>query len=160
MTIGRGLLAAAVTTVAAAAIGAGVQASATVGPKTITVTTPFDGGSTRHVDLGRKSPRGGPGDLFLATGVPLSDEQTGRRVGTLEGVETVLSAAHGGTVSFSGTLRLQGGTLQVEGVIRHSDRHPALAVVGGTGDYAGASGEMTDAEDEKRKLSIETITLL
>jgi hypothetical protein len=62
-------------------------------------------------------------------------------------------------VSFNGTIRLHDGTIQLAGVVRH-DRPGRLAVIGGTGAYAGARGEMTDSEDETRKVSIERITLL
>ena len=149
--------------VAVASIGLAVdgvaQAPAAGTPRTLVLSTPFDAGTTHHIDLGKKSPRGGPGDMFLVTEVPLNNESTGRRAATLEGTETILSAAHNGIVSFDGTIRLHDGTIQLAGVTRH-DRPGRLAITGGTGAYAGARGEMTDSEDETRKVSIERITLL
>jgi hypothetical protein len=40
------------------------------------------------------------------------------------------------------TVRLAEGTLALAGAIRHTDRHAALAITGGTGRYAGASGQL------------------
>ena len=115
--------------------------------ETLTLTTPFDGGTTRHVDLGKKGISAG--DLFLGTGAPVYAQ--GKRIGTMDGVETIVSAAHDGTVSQQGTLRLAGGNIMLEGIGRHTDTPFRLAVVGGTGNYAFARGQLTVLrEDDSR----------
>ena|SRR5690348_1827080 len=128
-----------------------------VAATTLTFTTPFTGGHTHYVDNGRKGMSAG--DMFLTTGAPLRDA-TGHRAGAFEGMETLLSLAHRGTVSVAGSLRLHGGTLVVAGTVRHTDKGQPLAVVGGTGAYAGARGELTQREDARRKRTVMRITLV
>ncbi len=103
-----GIVVVAVAAVSAAlAINGASDGSALETPRTLTLSTPFDGGKTHEVDLGRKGI--GAGDMALSTDTPLRDEQTGRRVGTLERMETILSGAHNGTVALSGAIRLRDG---------------------------------------------------
>jgi hypothetical protein len=155
--IGSVVVAAAAVSVALAIDGAG-DGSALEAPRTLTLSTPFVGGKTHEIDLGRKGI--GAGDMFLSTGAPLRDEQTGRRVGAFEGIETILSAAHNGTVNQSGAIRLRDGRIEVAGTLRHTDRGQALAIIGGTGAYANARGEVTERENERRKVTIMRVTLL
>jgi hypothetical protein len=161
------IFAAAAVAASTAAVGVGAldasgqgtpTASAIDTPRTLTLSTPFEGGKSRHIDLGKKGV--GAGDLFLGTETPLRDEETGRRVGEFEGVETILSAAHNGTVHISGALRLGDGSIEVAGTIRHTDPGEPLAVIGGTGAYANARGEVTNREDARRKVNVMTVTLL
>ena len=127
--------------------------------ETLTFTTPFAGGTTRQIDLGRKGL--GAGDLFLSTGIPMRDLTTGARIGTLEGTETILSAAYDGTVSQPVTMRLRGGTVTVTGIVRHTDSPNRLAVSGGTGRYAETRGQLVLVrEDDKRKLSVNRLELM
>ena len=65
----------------------------------------------------------GPGDMFTITGLPVHDETTGRRIGSVDATETILSAWHDGTVIQEATYRLRGGTVTVSGALRHTD-HP------------------------------------
>ena len=127
-------------------------------PRTLTLSTPFDGGKSRYVDVGKKGV--GPGDMFIGTGAPLRDEETGGRAGQFEGIETILSAAHNGTVNLTGALRLSDGTIELAGTIRHTDPDEGLAVIGGTGAYANARGEVTNREDARRKVNVMTVSLL
>jgi hypothetical protein len=144
---------------ATVAIGGASEGSAVEAPQTMTLSSPFNGGKTRHVDLGKKGI--GAGDVFLSIDMPLRDESTGKRMGTLDGVETILSAAHDGTVAQALTMRLRDGTIVLQNVIRHTERHAALAVTGGTGAYANARGAMTEVEeDEQRKVTIFKLELL
>ncbi|MBA2637037.1 MAG: hypothetical protein H0U79_02250 [Solirubrobacterales bacterium] len=46
------------------------------------------------------------------------------------------------------------------GTLRHTDRAQALAVIGGTGAYANGRGQVTEREDERRKVTIMRVTLL
>ena len=143
---------------AALAINGASDGSALEAPRTLTLSTPFVGGKTHEIDLGRKGI--GAGDMFLSTDAPLRDEQTGRRAGTLDGMETILSAAHNGTVHIVGAIRLRDGRIEVAGTLRHTDREQALAIIGGTGAYANVRGEVTESEDERRKVAIMRITLV
>ena len=135
-------------------------ASAIDAPQTMTFSEPFagGGGQNRYIDLGKKGMS--PGDLILHTDQPAVDARTGRRVGTSDGVERILSAKHKGTVAFSDTVRLADGRIEVAGTLRHTDRNPALAVIGGTGAYANARGQVTITEDAKHKRNLTTITLI
>lgn len=142
----------------ALAVNGASDGTALEAPRTLTLSTPFDGGKTREIDLGRKGI--GAGDLFLSTGAPVRDEQNGRRVGAFEGMETILSGAHNGTVNLSGAIRLRDGRIEVAGTLRHTDRGQALAIIGGTGAYANARGEVTERENERRKVTIMRVTLL
>jgi hypothetical protein len=124
----------------------------------ITVDTPFAGGTTEYVDLGPKDI--GPGDMFLTTGVPVMSHGSGRRIGVLDGTETIVAAAHDGVVDQTITLRLRHGLVMLGGVVRHDDTPFRLAVVGGTGRYAEVRGDMTLVrEDPDRKVNVFRISL-
>jgi hypothetical protein len=158
----RTLAASVVAAVAAAFAGLAIHgagdSSATDAPRILTLNTPFASGTTSQIDVGKRG--FGPGDMALAVNASLRDDQTGRRVGQLDGMETVLSRAHNGTVHMTAAIRLREGRIEVAGTLRHTDRAQALAVIGGTGAYANARGEMTQRENEKRKVTILRITLL
>src|SRR3954451_5909712 len=142
--------------VAAAAFAA--SASAGDGPRTMTLSTPFDGGHSAQLDIGKRG--FSAGDMFTVTGQPVSDEATGRRIGSLDAIETLVSRRHHGTTSMAATLRLAHGTLHGAGVIRHTDAHPRLPVTGGTGTYAGARGQLTITEDDTHKKTIMRLELV
>jgi Allene oxide cyclase barrel like domain len=127
------------------------------GPAPPLLSTPFDGGASRQVDIGKRG--FSVGDMFTVTGQPVSDEATGRRAGSLDAMETVVSGLHDGTVSMVATLRLADGTLHGGGVVRHTDEPVRLPVTGGTGAYAGASGQLTVTEDAARKRTIMRLEL-
>jgi hypothetical protein len=120
------------------------------------LTVPFNGGKQTHIDLGRHG--FGPGDMFLSTGMPVRAH--GKRIGTLDGVETLLSAAHHGIVSQQATLRLRGGNIMMDGIGRHDDHPFRLAVTGGTGTYSNVRGQLTVVrEDDRRKINIVRLDL-
>jgi hypothetical protein len=77
------------------------------------------------------------GDVF---GLLNDLEEDGETVGTLTGVCTALSRT-GGPCDI--TLELDGGKLAVQGVLSFESETFEAPVVGGTGDYAGASGTLT-----------------
>jgi hypothetical protein len=151
-------LAAAVLVIAAAAAITHTAALATDAPRTITVTEPFVGGHSRYVDVGKEG--FGPGDMFLSTDVPMYDAQTEKRVGSSDGIETMVSLRHKGTVMLHGRARLPDGVVELTALLRHSDREQTGIVVGGTGAYAGARGYATIVEDRKHKRNVITLTLL
>lgn len=125
----------------------------------VTINTPFEGGVFHYVDVG--TPDIGPGDMFTVTGLPVRDERTGKRVGALDALETVLSARHDGTVRQEFTFRFAGGTVDIAGNLRHTDKPIRLPVVGGTGDFAGVTGQLRELrEDPERQVSITRLILI
>jgi hypothetical protein len=125
----------------------------------ITVNTPFEGGVFHYVDVG--TPDIGPGDMFTVTGLPLRSEKTGKRIGAIDALETVLSARHDGTVRQELTFRFAGGTVDVAGNLRHTDKPIRLPVVGGTGSYVGVTGQLREIrEDPQRKVSVTRLILI
>ncbi len=98
--------------------------------------------------------------MFLSTDVPVSDAQTGKRVGSSDGMETMVSLRHKGTAMLYGRSRLHDGVIELAALLRHSDSQQTAIVVGGTGAYAGARGYATIVEDRKHKRNVITLTLL
>jgi hypothetical protein len=161
-TTSHKLVAAALATAAATGVftlegGHGAPAAATDAPRTLTFTEPFVGGHNHHLDLGRKGI--GPGDVFLSTDVPIFDPRTGHQVGTTDGMETIVSARHHGTVMLYGAARLRDGRIDVAGLMRHSDATQTGVIVGGTGAYLNSRGQVTVTEDTKHKRNVVTLTL-
>lgn len=146
------------TAVIGTAVAANAQGPTTErkGARTIVFTTPWTGGEQTYIDLG---PAGqGPGDVFLIADLPV--HVGGKRVGSLEGLETIVSDAHDGTVSQQVTLRLPGGNVMLEGVGRHDDASFRLAVVGGTGNFRTARGELIIVgEDAEHQQNIQKLVL-
>ena len=135
-------------------------ASAIDAPETLTFSEPFGRRDPhyKYVDLGKKGMS--PGDVILHTRSTGVDARTGRRLGSSDGIETILSLKHNGTVAVSDPVRLSGGRIQVAGTVRHGERTQALAVIGGTGRYANARGQVTITEDTQHKRNLITVTLL
>jgi hypothetical protein len=150
----------AASSTAAAGSRADAQSSASGrNVETLILAFPFQGGHTKFIDRGKKGLS--PGDLFLGTGLPILDNQTGRRIGTSDSVELIVSTRHDGTVTSQSTLRLPGGHIELEGVARHTDAPFRVTVTGGTGRYVGVGGQMTLVrEDNQRKVSVMRLKLL
>ena len=128
------------------------------GTETINFSVPWNGGHNKTLDLGKKGVT--PGDEFLVTGVPLYDTQTGKRIGAMDGTETIVSLAHHGTVEQPSTLRLHDGLVMVDGIVRHTNDPLRIAVVGGTGRYYDVRGQLTVLrEDSKTKRVIMRLDL-
>ena len=145
-------------TAAAAAAIAGTTTAQGQDARTLEFVTPFEGGRTVQLDLGRKG--FGVGDQFLTTGQPILDRPKGNRVGTLDGAEQIVGSAGDGTVAQQGTFRLRDGRIHWGGVARHSDKPYVFPVLGGTGAYAGARGTMTVTEDMKAEVARLRVDLL
>jgi hypothetical protein len=146
-------LATAAIVIAPVAVATAATGSDRAQAQSITFTTPFNGGKTHQVDLGKKGL--GPGDMFLSVGSPLHDNATGARLGSMDGIETIVARAHNGTVGELVTLRLNGGRVTLSGIIRHNDTPISLPVTGGTGSYSGVGGQLTELrEDNKRKVIV------
>lgn len=109
---------------------------------------PFEGGHQQFIDRGRAGE--GPGDLILSTDQPVLDHRTGRRIGASDAVELIVSARHDGTVDSRSTMRLPGGSIDLEGVVRHSDNPFRVPVTSGTGRYAGVRGQLTLLREDTR----------
>ena len=105
-------------------------------PSVTTYVGHDEAGNMAFVDLGDPSPHGPDlGDLVAFT-------QTltlgGKRVG-LAHVAAVVVDHRRHLSQASGTLTLQGGTVEVAGIVTMTSRF-TLAVTGGTGRYTGAAG--------------------
>jgi hypothetical protein len=148
-------------TVTAAAAVPGQGPSVTSAPRqvvTFVYDEPFNGGTTKYVNLGK--PGLGPGDMFLTTGVPMLSHGTTERIGLEDGSETVVSAKHNGTVEMNMTLRLHDGLVMLSGVVRHTDAPFRVPVVGGTGAYATARGQMSELrEDDNQNVTVIKVQL-
>jgi hypothetical protein len=67
-------------------------------------------------------------------------KKRGKRVGTTHGIATITSPA---TAFFTGTTVLPDGLLQGAGYFRFTARVEKIIVLGGTGRYGNAGGEVT-----------------
>jgi hypothetical protein len=117
----------------------------------IDLTVPQNGGRSHQLDLGRHGLS--VGDEFFSTDQPAYATGTTQRIATLDGVETIISGAHQGTVLENGTIRLHGGLVMFGGVVRHTDRPFRMAVTGGTGRYANATGQLTLVSEDNHTRS-------
>ena len=105
--------------------------------ETMVLAFPWQGGHQQFIDRGKKGI--GPGDLVLAVDMPVLDNRTGKPIGTSDAVELIVSARHDGTVTSQSTLRLPGGHIELDGVVRHTDKPFRITVTGGTGRYLGSA---------------------
>lgn len=126
---------------------------------TMTLAFPFEGGHQRFIDQGKKGVDAG--DFFLSTDMPVLDHATGDRIGTSDAVELIVSGRHNGTVTSHSTLRLPGGHVDLDGVVRHTDAPFQVSVTGGTGKYLGVGGQLTLLrEDIKHKVVVMKLELV
>jgi hypothetical protein len=110
---------------------------------------PFQGGADAFIDLGKKGL--GAGDLFVGSDLPVSNPSTGKKVGSMDGWEIILSAHHNGSVAGGTALRLADGNVIIDGMVRHTDDPNVFAVTGGTGSYVGVGGTMTVVRENTRR---------
>jgi hypothetical protein len=93
--------------------------------------------------------------------MPVLDNATNVRIGSSDAVELIVSRRHDGTVTSEGTLRLRGGHVELDGVVRHTDSPFRVSVTGGTGKYLGVGGQLTLLrEDTKRKVVVMKLELV
>jgi hypothetical protein len=145
-TIGTALTVAAVSSVTTAAgIAIADPDPRAAIPAPITIETVVGRGTDTFVDNRRKGE--GVGDSFITTGAKLSDPSTRSTVGSMDILGTIASRR---SDFASITARLRGGTVQVNGVMRHGRTPTVLAVTGGTGDFENARGTFTLNERTQR----------
>ena len=140
--------------------------------RTIVVYEQEEGGSFRFVDarpftrLTRRGPRKTSVGDAVMLGIPLfSDAGATQRAGRLRVHCVAMTASRRfDRVSFmcDGIFQLAGGTIAVSALVKFSDSSPTfqLAVVGGTGAYEGANGQVTieDLEDGNSRDTIHLTT--
>ena len=99
------------------------------------------------------------GDSFVFTNELLT--RSGMRAGTIRAVCNVTSGEPIFTLTCFGTLGLKGGQLAAVTTIRGEARTQRIAIVGGTGAYAGARGEVISVDrGEDSPFSDDTIGLV
>ena len=136
--IRRGLMTAAVAAAVAAAVGGVSMARAGgSGDRTVTLTEVQTGGTFINVRHS-KGPKAGDEFAFHAK---LKNHE-GTTVGSLDAICTLVLHAR---LQCEGTARLSGGTLALSAGIPAGDnvRTTHVAIVGGTGRYDRAHGQMT-----------------
>jgi hypothetical protein len=134
-------------------------AAASPETETMVLAFPWVGGHQRFIDRGKKGI--GPGDLFLGVDMPVLDNRTGKRIARSDAVELIVSGRHDGTVTSQSTLRLPGGHVELDGVVRHTDQPFRTSVIGGTGRYLGVGGQITLLKsDEDRKVEVMKLVLV
>ena len=132
---------AALTATAAGLVFGIMPASGEDQPTVISLLSVQQGGTLIDVDRS-----GGPGptlgDEFIFTDglYQWSGRKRGKRVGTTHGIATITSPT---TAFFTGATSLPGGVIQGAGYFQFTARVEKLAVVGGTGRYSHAGGEVT-----------------
>ena len=111
------------------------------------------------------SPRGGKnqrpsaGDQFVFTGELLT--RSGKHAGKLHATCTITAAGKPMVSTCLGTFGLQGGQLEAQTTITDGAKADHIAIVGGTGVYAGARGDVISvSRGENSPFSDDTIRLL
>ena len=129
--------------VAAAAAGLAISASGQATPSGATGTRTFvaSGGSFKNVDV---KPKGeSPGDYFTLS---QKLKENGSSAGSVGAVGTAVTKT---VIQFDGTIFLSDGKVMVAGGGKGNSKTTELAIVGGTGAYAGASGTFTTVDHGK-----------
>jgi hypothetical protein len=127
---------------AAAGLVFGVSAgSAGDQPTVISLLSVQQGGSLIDVDQsGGRGPTLGDEFIFTDGLYQWDGKKRGKRVGTTHGIATITSPT---TAFFTGTTVLPDGLLQGAGYFRFTARVEKIIVLGGTGRYGNAGGEVT-----------------
>ncbi len=110
-------------------------------PTVISLLSVNQGGTLIDVDRsGGQGPTLGDQYIFTDGLYEWAGRKRGKRVGTTHGIATITSPT---TAFFTGTVFLPGGQLQGSGYFRFTARVEKIIVLGGTGRYNNAGGEVT-----------------
>jgi hypothetical protein len=147
----------------AAAITVGlVAATASAGGSTVTTFHLVEKDQTFHFvnnTPSTKNARPAAGDQFVFTGELLT--RTGKHAGTLHASCTITAGGNHMVSTCLGTFGLKGGQLQAQTTITDGAKADHIAIVGGTGVYAGTRGEVISVSRGKNSpFSDDTIRLL
>lgn len=147
------------TLVAASLAAAGVAAAAVApgssgqsAPAPLTLDMRHEEAKVTMLDeaprMTKKRPSESPGDSVVSHGV-LRDS-TGARVGAVHGQFVVTSGRSPDTTEHVlSTFVLAGGQIAAQGVIDQEGDSESVAIVGGTGQYDGATGSIEITGDDK-----------
>ena len=109
--------------------------------RVISLLSVQQGGSLIDVD---RSGGDGPtlGDQYIFTDglYEWHGTKRGKRIGTTHGIATITSPT---TAFFTGTMSLPGGLIQGAGYFNFTGHVETIIVLGGTGKYSNAGGEVT-----------------
>src|SRR5436190_7770715 len=109
--------------------------------RVISLLSVQQGGNLIDVD---RSGGGGPtlGDQYIFTDglYQWNGPKRGKRIGTTHGIATITSPT---TAFFTGTMTLPGGQIQGAGYFSFTAHVETIIVLGGTGRYDNAGGEVT-----------------
>lgn len=132
------------TALVALTAGLAVDASQSSGanqPTVVSLLSVQQGGSLIDVDQsGGQGPTLGDEFIFTDGLYQWAGGKRGKRVGTTHGIATITSPT---TAFFTGTIFLPGGLIQGAGYFRFTARVEKIIVLGGTGRYRNAGGEVT-----------------
>ena len=109
-----------------------------IGQQTQTITVVEHAETDTVVDLG---PTGDSIEDLLPFGNPIFDAANANQIGTDQG--DCFRTTPGTSWECTWTVYLDNGSITVQGPFLDSLADSTLAITGGTGDYAGARGEMT-----------------
>ena len=134
------LLAALTATAAGLIVGVSAGSSADR-PMVISLLSVQEGGTLIDVDRsGGRAPTIGDEFIFTDGLYQWAGRKRGKRVGTTHGIATITSPT---TAFFTGTTFLPDGLIQGAGYFRFTARVEKIIVLGGTGRYRNAGGEVT-----------------
>jgi hypothetical protein len=152
------LTAAVAAAIAASVVLVATGGAQTPGGRTLTFLDNTSHGTQAFVDTAPKSPTRNPQSrrFRLSTGdtlyvrSPILDHDGGERIGTAYSQFTVVKGHTFANAVFSGhgTFRLHDGQIVADGVFKIANATNTVAVLGGTGAYAGARGNLTFTEVE------------
>ena len=132
----------AAATATAAGLVVGVSPGAAGDPaRVISLLSVQQGGSLIDVDRsGGKGPTLGDQYIFTDGLYQWQGTKRGKRIGTTHGIATITSPT---TAFFTGTMSLPGGLIQGAGYFNFTAPVETIIVLGGTGKYSNAGGEVT-----------------
>jgi hypothetical protein len=116
---------------------------------------PFSKGAAPKTPLTNKLPA--PGDVDLESDALYSSPKKKGKLGTAA-LQVPFNVS--GFADADTTLDLAGGAIVAEGAIKYNDTSFSLAIVGGTGAYIGATGELSVAPATKgvQKLTVDLLS--